>query len=65
MSTRTQRPWWLDDGTESCHGCSHLYVYQMEFRCVACDRGICCHCVRVVAGTREVLCAECEAEAEA
>lgn len=58
-------PYWLEGGTETCSGCTHLYVYQMEYRCVACDRGICCHCVRFDVTTRDVLCAECQAEAEA
>jgi hypothetical protein len=62
MGTRARHPWWLDDGTESCCGCTHTHAYEMEFRCVACDRGICCHCVRIVMQTRELLCPECEAE---
>jgi hypothetical protein len=64
MATQPDRPYWLEDGTESCSACTHLYVYEMEYRCVACDRGVCCHCVRVSVTTGEVLCEACEAEAE-
>jgi hypothetical protein len=63
MSDTPATPYWLDGGTERCHACTHVYVYQMECRCVACDRGICCHCVRVSTASRELLCPECEAEA--
>jgi hypothetical protein len=55
-------PWWLEGGTEACSGCTHLYFVEMEFRCVACDRGICCHCVWVADAARTVLCAACAAE---
>ena len=30
-------PWWLDEGSETCPACSHAYVIQTEYRCVACD----------------------------
>jgi hypothetical protein len=59
MRTEPGRPYWIDDGTESCGACTHAYVYEMEFRCVACDRGICCHCVGMSVSKREVLCPEC------
>lgn len=61
MGERSDRPYWLGAGTETCGACTHVYVYEMEYRCVACDRGVCCHCVRVHAATAEVRCPECEA----
>jgi hypothetical protein len=62
MKKRPEGPYWLGDGTERCGGCTHGYVYEMEYRCVACDCGICCHCARIHAMTAEVLCPECEAD---
>jgi hypothetical protein len=65
MKKHPERPYWLGDGTERCGACTHGYVYEMEYRCVACDRGVCCHCVRIHATTAEVLwvlCPECEAD---
>jgi hypothetical protein len=64
MSTRANRPYWLDDGTETCSSCSHVYVYEMECRCAACDRGICCHCVGAATRRSDVLCSECAAATE-
>lgn len=58
MSSRP-KPYWLDTGTEICHGCTHSYVYQMELRCVGCDRGVCEQCVVIEHVTRETWCAEC------
>lgn len=57
------RPYWLDTGTETCHGCTHAYVYQMEIRCVGCDRGVCEQCVVIESVTRETWCAGCHAAA--
>lgn len=57
-------PYWLESGTETCTGCTHDYVYEMEIRCVACDRGLCCHCVVTDRLTRESWCPECHAERE-
>lgn len=64
MNNRPNSPYWLAEGPESCSSCTRLHVYEMQYRCVACDRGICCHCVSVSVATREVLCAECAAEDE-
>jgi hypothetical protein len=58
----TPRPYWLDRGTETCSACTHLYVHAMEYRCVACDRGVCCHCVRISVVGGDVLCPACETE---
>jgi hypothetical protein len=57
-----QQPWWLVGGSETCHGCSHLYSYEAGVRCVACDRGVCVHCAIVVRVTRETWCPACHAE---
>jgi hypothetical protein len=38
-------PWWLESGTEICPACSHTYVYETEYRCVACDGPLCPICV--------------------
>jgi hypothetical protein len=62
MRTSPVLPYWLDGGTETCSVCTHVHVYEMTFRCVACDRGICCHCVSVRVTSRESFCAACEAE---
>jgi hypothetical protein len=62
MTEPARPPWWLDGGSESCTACTHSYAYEMEFRCVACDRGLCCHCVRLDVSSRTVLCTDCAAE---
>lgn len=51
-------PWWLEPGTEICPACSHTYVIQTEYRCVACDGAICSMCVETT--TTEVLCVGCD-----
>jgi len=38
-------PWWLEDGTEICSVCHHLYIYETEYRCSECDGGVCSECV--------------------
>jgi len=38
-------PWWLESGNEICPACSHTYVYETEYRCVACDGPLCPICV--------------------
>jgi hypothetical protein len=53
-----KRPYWLA-GTEGCEACTLHYVREMEFRCVACDRALCVHCVLIVRETREWFCREC------
>jgi len=37
-------PWWLEDGTELCPFCHHLYIYETEHRCSKCDQASCEHC---------------------
>lgn len=64
MAKATNTPWWLDDGSETCHACTHRYVYEIEVRCVGCDRGLCSHCAVIESVTREPWCAECLAERE-
>lgn len=58
------RPYWLTEGTETCSGCTHTYHYEVERRCVGCDRGVCEHCMVKVRETHEVFCPECAQEAE-
>jgi hypothetical protein len=59
MTKKNARPYWLDDGSETCELCDHPYVLQSEYRCAACDRASCEHCVTVNRETGEVLCHEC------
>ena len=64
MPKRNALPYWLAGGTESCDFCTHTYVLQAEYRCVACDRASCEHCIVVVREPGEVFCPECLAEEE-
>ena len=61
MAKKKPLPYWLD-GTEICAVCEHPYVLQAEFRCTACDRPNCEHCVVVNRETGEILCHACEHE---
>jgi len=45
------RPWWLEDGTEICSVCHHLYLYETEYRCSECDGAVCTECVVVASVT--------------
>ena len=46
MPKRQQlKPWWLEQGTEVCPICSHLYPYQTEYRCSDCDGAVCPNCI--------------------
>ncbi len=49
--------WWQARGTETCSACSHSYHYEMEYRCVDCDRGVCAVCA--VHQREAVYCPEC------
>jgi hypothetical protein len=62
MKKPAARPWWVDGGTETCHACTHRYVYQVELRCTGCDRGLCAHCAVIERVTREAWCPECSIE---
>ncbi len=62
MKQRKPAPYWLVDATEPCALCTHHYVLQMEYRCAACDRGVCEHCAVVIRETGEVLCSDCRRE---
>jgi hypothetical protein len=64
MAKKKTLPYWLDGGTETCEFCTHPHVLQSEYRCAACDRAACEHCVTVDRETGEVLCHECHAEEE-
>jgi hypothetical protein len=59
--TKQNAPWWLEEGTEICPACSHAYVIQTEYRCVACDGPLCGVCV-VNTFESEILCSDCVTE---
>ena len=58
-TTRKTLPYWLSGGTEHCDLCGHPHVLQAQYRCAACDRASCEHCVSIDPRTGEVLCHEC------
>lgn len=55
-------PWWLREGTELCDHCQTRYWYEVEVRCVACDRPGCPACMVVERAHAETWCAECRDE---
>jgi len=55
--TKQKTAWWLDSGTEICSACGHTYVYETEYRCVACDGPLCPMCVEET--KVEVFCSSC------
>jgi hypothetical protein len=59
-----RRPYWLSGGTERCRACSHAYVLEMEYRCAACDGGLCALCVVIVRETGTRLCPACRSDGE-
>ncbi|HEX8906542.1 MAG TPA: hypothetical protein VF771_16955 [Longimicrobiaceae bacterium] len=61
MAKKKPLPYWISGGTEYCELCSNSYVLQAEYRCAACDRGVCDECVVIDAATGEVVCSECRA----
>jgi len=55
---KRNQSWWLEAGSEICPACSHTYVIQTEYRCIACDGPICEMCVeRTIAA--DVFCPGC------
>lgn len=40
--------WWLAGGSEVCDFCLQRYAWEVEVRCVACDRPVCPVCVVTV-----------------
>lgn len=54
---------WLLHGAERCEGCEQLYAYEVEVRCVDCDRAMCPFCVVTVRG--EATCGACDDGEEA
>ncbi len=51
--------WWIG-GRQECTFCGGRYAYQMEIRCVDCDRPICPVCaVWVYTESRSHYCPEC------
>lgn len=59
---RLTSPWWLDDdGSEECPHCGQIYVYEVEFRCGACDSPSCPCCAMF---DQLDVCRECAAASE-
>lgn len=46
-TSKKAAPWWLEDGDEDCPHCGQPYIYELEFRCSACDGPACAHCKQV------------------
>lgn len=51
--------WWGPGATERCSHCEQRYVYELEYRCFACDAPLCPFCVVVVRERREASCPRC------
>ena len=51
--------WWKGRGTEQYAHCLHSYHYEIEYRCVACERGLCTQCA-IVRGGDLIFCPECD-----
>jgi hypothetical protein len=56
MRRKEAPPYWLAGGTETCEVCMAVHVLQMQYRCVACDHGLCEQCSVFVWETGDVLC---------
>jgi hypothetical protein len=56
------RPYWLDEGDETCETCHHGMVVQVVIRCSGCDAAGCDQCIVTVWESREALCADCRAQ---
>jgi hypothetical protein len=54
-----RRPYWLEDGEETCESCTHTFVVQVVVRCSGCDAAGCAECVVRNWVSHEVLCSEC------
>jgi hypothetical protein len=56
-----ERRWWLS-GEETCVVCLQAYAYEIERRCLHCDRGLCPHCGITVHATETLVCTTCACE---
>lgn len=63
-SDRSELPWWLEPGSETCEFCLHTYHYEAGYYCVDCDRPICPACIVEVRVSRTVVCPACGQGAE-
>jgi hypothetical protein len=54
-----QRPYWLQEGEETCESCLHALVVQVVVRCSGCVAAGCAECVVRDWVSHEVLCSEC------
>ena len=64
MTRGQQPPYWLDEGTEPCTGCTHPAVHETVCHCAACDGPVCCMCADADPATGEPLCPACAADAD-
>ncbi len=63
--TAAPAPSWWFEGEERCPFCLGTYVYEVEVRCVECDRPACPLCAVRVRGGAGFLCPDCAGEEEA
>jgi hypothetical protein len=61
-------PWWAPDAfhseAEECSFCFGVYAYELEVRCVDCDRPMCPVCAVSVRRTEVHVCLDCDCEEE-
>ena len=66
MSQSSPAPWWAPRGSgaeaERCSFCLGVYAYELEVRCVDCDRPMCPVCAVEVRRTEVQVCLDCGAE---
>ena len=62
-------PWWAPGGSsaeaEECSVCLGLYAYEVEVRCVDCDRPMCPVCAVTLRRSEVHVCVDCGSEEEA
>jgi len=65
-SQRSAAPWWAPGESaaeaEECSVCLGLYTYELEVRCVDCDRPMCPVCAVSVRRTEVHVCFDCDGE---
>jgi DNA-directed RNA polymerase subunit RPC12/RpoP len=52
-------PEWLTDAQEVCPFCYHVYILEMEYRCIDCDAAICPFCMVEIRESSEIRCPHC------
>lgn len=63
-SSRSEMPWWLEAGPQTCDFCLRAYHTEAGRHCPECDRPICPLCVAEVRVNCTWLCPECQAGGE-